>query len=336
MTGALPPQVRALLTLTGQTVPIMQAPVGSETAVALAAAVSRAGGLGGVALTWADPGTAPAIVKAMQAASGGHPVYGNFVLHFPCDEFDAALDAGLGIVTLSFGIDAARIARAHRAGARVGVQVGSAQGARRALDAGADFLIAQSVEAGGHVQSTTAAADLLPAVLVQADAVPVLAAGGICTAAGIARALAAGAAGAVMGTRFVATIEAGYHDAYKSALVAASGADSVLTNCFDLGWPYAMHRVLRNDTFLAWEAAGCPLAPNRPGEGDVVMRHGTEDVPRYSDMPPLPGVVGSPLSAVLYAGTGVGDIAAVEPAGALVTRLWAGAEAALAGHEVAP
>lgn len=315
-----PPQVAALLALTGQTIPIMQAPIGSAAAVALAGAVSRAGGLGGVGLTWSDPEDSRAIVKSLRAAASGHPVYGNFVLHFPCEGFDAALDAGLALVTLSFGIDAARVARAHRAGARVGIMVGSGPGARMALDAGADFLIAQGLEAGGHVQSTTQGADLLPAVLAEAGTVPVLAAGGIATVAGIAQTIAAGAAGAVLGTRFVATVEAGYHDAYKTALIAASGTDTVLTNCFDIGWPYAMHRVLRNDTFTAWEAAGCPQAPNRPGEGDIVFRNGTEAVPRYGDMPPLPEAVGSLMSAALYAGTGVGDIRSVEPAADLVAR----------------
>lgn len=318
-----PPHVHAFLTLTGQTIPIMQAPIGSATAVTLAGAVSRAGALGGVGLSWSDPEESRAIVKSMQAAADGHPVYGNFVLHFPCEGFDAALDAGLALITLSFGIDAARVARAQRAGARVGIMVGSRAGARMALQSGADFLIAQGLEAGGHVQSTTQGADLLPAVLAEAGKVPVLAAGGIATADGIAQAIAAGAAGAVMGTRFIATAEAGYHDAYKTALVAAASTDTVLTNCFDLGWPYAMHRVLRNDTFTAWEAAGCPQAPNRPGEGDIVFRNGPEEVPRYSDMPPLPEAVGSPLAAALYAGTGVGDIRLIEPAGHLVARFGA-------------
>jgi NAD(P)H-dependent flavin oxidoreductase YrpB (nitropropane dioxygenase family) len=311
------------MALTGQTIPIVQAPIGSAAAVALAGAVSRAGGLGGVGLSWSDPEETTAIVRSMQAAAGGHPVYGNFVLHFPCEGFDAALDAGLAVVTLSFGIDAARVARAQRAGARVGIMVGSRAGARLALEAGADFLIAQGLEAGGHVQSTTPGTDLLPAVLDEVGTMPVLAAGGIATAEGIARVLATGAAGAVMGTRFIATAEAGYHDDYKTALVAASGTDTVLTNCFDLGWPYAMHRVLRNDTFNAWEAAGCPQAPNRPGEDEIVFHNGPEAVPRYADMPPLPDAVGSLLSAALYSGTGVGDIRSIEPAGHLMARFGA-------------
>jgi nitronate monooxygenase len=330
MTNALPPQVATFLALTGQTIPIMQAPIGAADTVTLATAVSRAGGLGGVALTWSNAAEAEATVRLLRAAGIGRQFYGNFVLHFPCEGFGAALDAGLPIVTFSFGVDAKRVSRAHRSGAIVGIQIGSAAGARRALDAGADFLIAQSVEAGGHVQSTTLATDLLPAVLAEAGAVPVMAAGGISTGEGAADVIAKGAAGAVMGTRFLATLEAASHDAYKAALVAARTDDTVLTNCFDVGWPFAMHRVLRNDTFNTWEAAGCPQPPNRPGEGEIVFRCGHEEFPRYSDTPPMSGATGALTSAVLYAGTGVGEIGSVEPAAEMLLRLDPQIRAALA------
>lgn len=329
-TSSFPPQVQTWLALTGQRTPIIQAPVGPAATPALAAAVSRAGGLGGLALSWSDAATVKSDLTALRAAAGGCRFFGNFVLHFPCEGFDAALEAGLPVVTFSWGIDAGRVARAHSAGAKVGIQVGSVAGARRAREAGADFLIAQSVEAGGHVQSTTRRSILLPGVLAEAGDVPVIAAGGIATGATIAQAIAAGAAGAMLGTRFVATVEAGAHDAYKSALVAASGGDTVFTNCFDLGWPYAMHRVLRNDTLTDWEAAGCPQSPNRPGEGDIVFRQGDQAFPRYCDTSPMPGAAGELQSACLYAGMGVGDIRSVEPAADLVARLDAELRAALA------
>ena len=330
MTQGYPSHVAAFLKLTGQSVPIMQAPIGSAATTALASAVSRAGALGGLALTWADAKEAASAVTELRTATEGRSFFGNFVLHFPCNGFDAALEAGLPIITLSWGIDAGKVARAHRAGALVGIQVGSASGVRKALDAGADFLIAQSNEAGGHVQSTTAAQDLLPSVLSEAAGLPVIFAGGIANGEGVARAIVAGAAGVALGTRFVATVEAAAHDAYKSALVAASAKDTVFTNCFDVGWPFAMHRVLRNDTLTEWEASGCPQAPNRPGEGEVVFQRGGETFPRYSDTPPMPGAVGSLQSACLYAGTGVGDIQSVEPAAALVARLETDLTAALA------
>lgn len=326
MTSLLTPQVCRFLALTGQRLPIIQAPIGPSAIPPLAAAVARAGGLGGLALSWSAPDAVRDAVAEVKATAEGGPFLTNFVLHFPCEGFDGALEAGVPVVTFSWGIDPARIARAKSAGSKVGVQVGHPLGARAARAAGADFLIAQGVEAGGHVQTTTPLARLLPAVLAEAGEVPVIAAGGIATGAAIARMIAFGAAGVMMGTRFVASRESGAHDAYKQALVAAGPDDTAYTPCFDVGWP-AMQRVLRNDTLATWEAAGCPLPGTRPGEGDIVFRRGGEDIPRYSDTAPTVGAEGALLSACLYAGAGVGDIAAVEPASAIVTRLWAEAEA---------
>lgn len=325
----LPAQVRGFLDLTGAHVPIVQAPIGSGATPTLVGQVTRAGGLGGLALTWTAPGDITGTVEAARKAAGHGRFFGNFVLHFPCEGFDAALEAGLPVVTLSWGIDADRVLRAQRAGALVGIQVGNRTGARLACDAGADFLIAQGVEAGGHVQSTTPLHILLPQVLDEAAGLPVIAAGGIAGGAAIARAIQDGAAGAMMGTRFVASVESGYHDGYKAALVAASGEDTAFTNCFDVGWPFAMHRVLRNDTFNIWEAAGSARSPGRPGEGDIVYRGGGEAFVRYSDTPPMRDAKGALGSACLYAGTGVAQIRAVEPAGAIVARLWAEAQESL-------
>ncbi len=319
------PQVRRFLALTGQRLPIVQAPIGSCATPPLASAVARAGGLGGLALSWSNPDEATHAIATTKAKADGHPFFANFVLHFPCEAFDAALAAGVPLVTFSWGVDPARIARARSAGVTVGVQVGHPLGARAARNAGADFLIAQGIEAGGHVQSSTPLASLLPQVLAEAGDLPVIAAGGITTGSSIAHAIMQGAAGVMMGTRFVASTESGAHDVYKQAIVAATEGDAAYTLCFDGGWN-AAHRALRNDTLAAWEAAGCPLPGTRPGEGEVLYRHGTEAIARYSDTPPNRGAKGALLSAVLYAGTGVGAITQVEPAAQIVTRLWSEAE----------
>ena len=89
-----------------------------------------------------------------------------------------------------------------------------------------------------------------------------------------------------MGTRFVASTESTAHPLYKQALIAAKPDDTIYTNCFDVGWPFAMHRVLRNSTLDAWEAAGCPAAPARPGEGDIVMQSPTGGLVRYHNDQP--------------------------------------------------
>ncbi|MCX7288356.1 MAG: nitronate monooxygenase [Rhodobacterales bacterium] len=323
-----PKHVAAFLAITGQRLPFIQAPIGSGATPDLVIAVSKAGGLGGLGLTWDSPDAVAATVARLRQALPGLAFFANFVLHFPCDGFDAALEAGVPVVTLSWGIDAARIARAHRVGTKVGVQVGSTEGARQALAAGADFVIAQGVEAGGHVQSTTPLATLLPQVVAVAGDRPVVATGGIASADAILRVIAAGAAGVMLGTRFLATREAGAHPDYKAALVSARPEDTAFTNCFDIDWPFAMHRVLRNSTFSAWEAAGSPQPPHRPGEGDIVFRQNGVDHVRYSIMEPGPDAKGDLLGACLYAGTGVGDIDRIEGAGDLVTR-W-GAEVQLA------
>ena len=317
-------EVSKLAEILGLTVPIVQAPIGGAATVDLAAEVARAGGIGGLGLTWTGTGAACAKVRELKRRAGQR-FFVNFVLRFKPPCLDAVLAEGVPVVTLSWGIDAGLIARIKATGATVGVQVGNPMGAVLAKDAGADFLIAQGFEAGGHVQSTMPLSALLAGVRETANGLPVVAAGGLSTTSDVARVLKAGAAGAMMGTRFLATPEADAHRAYKQALVKARAADTAFTNCFDIDWPYAMVRVLRNSTFEAWEAAGCPEAPHRPGEGDTVARHGAAPIIRYSDTPPAASAEGDVLAAVLYAGTGVEGIDEVVPAFDLVRRLGAGA-----------
>ena len=309
-----------LMQMFGLTVPILQAPIGGAATPELVMAVSRAGAMGSMALTWTPPDEAAAHIAALN--STGLVYFVNFVLRFGTAAARSALMARPPCLTLSWGCDSGTIALAKAQGVRVGVQVGSAAGAAAAIAAGADFVIAQGMEAGGHVQSTTPLSQLLPAVLAVAGPVPVVAAGGIATAAQIADCLKQGAQAVMMGTRFLATEESLAHPDYKQALVAAGGGDTSLTICFDLTWPFALHRVLRNSTLEAWEAAGHPAPPTRPGEGDMLFHQNGNPVLRYSDDPPHAGAVGDVRAGCLYAGTGVGLIDRIEPAGALVHRLW--------------
>jgi nitronate monooxygenase len=147
------------------------------------------------------------------------------------------------------------VARVHAHGALAAWQVGSADEAVAAEEAGCDFVIAQGVEAGGHLRGTTALLPLLDEVL-DAVRVPVVAAGGIATARGVAAVLTAGADAARIGTRFLATPEADVHPDYRDALLAARAEDTVLTETFSATWPNAPHRVLRPciDTALTLSA----------------------------------------------------------------------------------
>jgi len=302
--------------------PIIQAPVGGCAGPDLVAAVSAAGGLGILPCTWWSPDTIRAHVAAVRAATP-HPFGANLVLAFDiATQLDAVLAAGVRLVTFSWGQPgAARIARCHAAGAAVAVQIGAARAADEALRDGADVLIAQGFEAGGHVQSTTPLRRLLDAVLARAPGAPVVATGGLATRSDVEAALAAGASAAMLGTRFVASAESTAHPDYKQALVTARAEDSVYTICFDGDWPFAAHRALRNATLDDWEAAGCPPPGRRPREADVVARAAGGDLVRYSSDAPHRGHVGWITEACLYAGTGVDRIEDVASAGEIVARL---------------
>ncbi|HZO91278.1 MAG TPA: nitronate monooxygenase [Chthonomonadaceae bacterium] len=309
--------------------PIFQAPTGSIAGPELATAVSAAGAMGAMALTWTAPETAAAYVRQVRAATE-NPFLVNFALAFPPTALGAVLAEGAPVVSFSWGDPTPYLEQGRAAGAIVGVQVTSAQGARRAVTLGVDFLICQGLEAGGHVQSTMPLWELLPRVVEAAGETPVIAAGGIGDGAGIARALRLGAAGAMLGTRFVATQESRAHPDYKRRLVESSASDTALTVCFDGGWPYAAHRVLRNPTLENWEAAGCPPVGQRPGEGETVAYAASgEPIRRYEDTAPREGMTGSVLEMALYAGTSCAAVQDIPPAAHLVRRLWAECEAIL-------
>jgi len=133
--------------------------------------------------------------------------------------------------------------------------------------------------------------------------------------------MAAGAAGAMIGTRFLATPEADVHPDWVARLVAAGAADTVLTGLFDGGWPGAPHRVLRNSTYARWDEAGRPAAGSRPGEGELVARHGDMEIPRYAADEPRRETTGDLEAMCLYAGQGVGLVTEVEPAAGIVSRI---------------
>jgi NAD(P)H-dependent flavin oxidoreductase YrpB (nitropropane dioxygenase family) len=304
-------------------IPIIQAPTAAIAGPELAAAVSRAGALGGMGLTWIPPEAAAKRVRHVLALTD-RPFFVNFVLAFPPVSLRAALDARAPIVTFSFGDPEPYLSQIRATGAKVGMQIGNVAGARRARELRVDFVICQGFEAGGHVQSSTPLNILLPAVLdaISGD-VPVAAAGGLATGADIANVLRQGASAAMLGTRFVATQESGTHPDYKRRLQEAGDGQTALTICFDGGWPNALHRVLRNSTLEKWEAAGAPLPGQRPGEGDEVARdHAGNIIRRYDDAAPRPGMTGMIEAMALYAGMGVACVNDVPYAGELVRRLW--------------
>ena len=315
----------ALMAAFGLRYPIFCAGFGLSATPELAVAVSNGGGLG--ALGTGSAASADMVRERISRTKSGtsRPFAVNYLLAFDPLTLPVALDAGAPIIQFAWGIPTAEnVAAIRKAGAKMGIQVSSVAGARRALDAGADYLICQGTEAGGHVQATKALYDVLPAVLEEAKTVPVMAAGGIANGAHIRRALLAGASGVLIGTRFVATKEAGAHNEYKGAITRATASDTVLTVCFQDGWPNAPHRALRNRTLEMWEAAGCPPAGRRPGEGDILATNAITGATkrRYGAASPVQDDRGTIVEMALWAGQGVDAIRDIPSAGELVGRLW--------------
>jgi nitronate monooxygenase len=311
---------KTLIRQFGLDYPIFQAaPGGAE----LAFAVAEAGAMGALALTWASPEQAAAGVKLLKTTSKGS-FYANYVLHFEPASIDAAIAAGCPCFQFSWGMPSEELVRKIKdAGAQFGIQVSSGQHAQEALRLIPDFLICQGHEAGGHVQGSSPLEAALADVLQVANAVPVLAAGGISTGADVKQLTAMGAAGAVLGTRLMATRESNGHDQYKDSLVKAGKGNSVYTNCFKNGWG-ATHRVLRNGTFREWEAAGSPLPGKRPGEEEIIAHHPESGaVKRYDIQFPVKGHEGDLNGLALYAGTGVDQIKDVPSVDELIKRIWA-------------
>lgn len=226
------------------------------------------------------------------------------------------------------------MAPAQAAGVKLFIQVGSVDEAMAAAQAGVDAVIAQGVEAGGHVKATESIWDVLPRAVEAVRPTPVLASGGIGDGRAIARALQLGAQGVSLGTRFVASEEAWIHDVYKRRLVESRADDTFYGELFDLWWPNAPHRALKGKTYEEWNAAGRPSPGSRPGEGEIIgtFRRPSSDLawPRYASGMLTPDFEGEPEYAPMWAGTSVGAIDEIKPAAAIVEELVAEAEAALA------
>jgi nitronate monooxygenase len=267
---------------------VMQAPIGPAATVELAAAVSAAGGLGSLASSWTRPDGLRQQVRAL----AGHRFCVNLVLAFRQEHrLDVLCEEHVPVISFSWGVRPDLVARAHEGGAKVLIQVGSATAARRAVDAGADIVMVQGIEAGGHVEGERPLLELLGQVA--GLGAPVVAAGGIAEAAAARAAREAGADAVAAGTAFLVAEEADRHPGYVERLLAAE--DAVLTDVFSIGWPDAKHRVLPNAAL----AEGSPAADAMPT--------GTRG--------------GNPDRMALYAGTGVRALHRVEPAAAIVDRL---------------
>lgn len=304
--------------LLGISHPICQAGMATYTSPALVAAVSNAGGLGVHGALGRPLDALREILRATRDLVGDRPFGVNHVVP-RLDEaaFALCLAERVPVLSFSWGDPGPWARRAREAGAVVVCQVTTHAAVPAMLVAGADVLIAQGTEAGGHSGFEPLAA-LLPAVVDAAAGVPVLAAGGIVDGRGLAAALALGAAGGWLGTRFLATPEAPVSAAWKAAIVAAGPGATVHTGAFDLlwgqDWPGGRVRAIGNQFTAAWAGQEVALAGRLPEVREVVWHAEREDDPDL---------------IALMAGTGAGAIRDLRPAGDLVREIAGEAEAVI-------
>ena len=297
----------------GIELPIIQAPMGGAVGPKLAAAVSNAGGLGMLVLWRADADTMRRQIREMRALTS-RPFGVNLVLDFPQEErLEICLEEHVPIISFFWRDPSSLVPRAKAGGAIVMHSVGSALDARRAVDCGVDIVIAQGWEAGGHVRAWWRRCRWC-----RPWSMPYRRRRWWPPAA-----LALGAAGAWIGTRFLASEEAAIHPRYRELVLQANENDTVyLDNLFDVRWPDAPHRTLRNQTVRTWEAAGRPPSGDRPGEGDVIgSSRSIGPIVRYQSYTPGGDAEGEIDAMSLWAGQSVGLVSKLQPAGDIVREI---------------
>lgn len=279
--------------------PIGNAGMAGVAHARLCAAVAEAGGIGTVAMGGASPAEVTERVAAVRALTS-RPFSANFIawiLENDSSSLDAALEAGVASITLSFGDPAVHVERVHAAGALLLHQVQTVEAARRAVEVGVDVVIAQGNEAGGHT-GVTPLLPLLPQIVDVAGHVPVLAAGGIGDGRGLAAALVLGAQGALMGTRFLASNEAESDwPRLPEQVLAASADDSVWTTAIDVAqgggrsrWPAGIGaRSIRTPWLDRWSEHVDELAMVLAEDHNADHTDGTDPTPAYAG--PIAGMV---------------------------------------------
>ena len=311
-----------LCDLLGIDVPIICAPFGPWNQVDLAAAVCEAGGLGSVGSVLHPAAELRKQWETLRALTN-HPFAINHTARpFDPEVFDEIIDFGPAVVSFHLGDPDGLVERAHGVGALWMQQVMNVEQARRAVDLGADVIIAQGAEAGGHGGGVSTLV-LVPQVLDIAGAIPVVAAGGIADGRGLAAALALGAQGINMGTRFVASTEFAGSDDWKKMIVAADAEDAVQTDALEpIMPPYAMAtpwhgrgRMLRTPFLAEWDGRGDELA-------DRADELGTELIAAI--------LAGDGHEYVPFAGQSAGLIGDILPAAEIVRRTVEEAQDAIA------
>jgi nitronate monooxygenase len=294
--------------LMGVTRPLQQASMTRVTTAPLVAAVANAGALGMIAVGRSPIQSVLTQIEEIRALTSKDFGAGFIVRYLNRDTLEEIADK---IKILEFFYEWPDPALVLP-GTITGWQVGSVDEAKAAVDAGCQFVIAQGVEAGGHVRSTTPLNQLLDGVRA-AVTVPIIAAGGIGTSADVRAAMSLGADAVRIGTRFLGAAEVDVHPIYRQGLIDAIADDAQYTTVFDVGWPDAPQRALASAVALAMQAGP-----------DPVGYLGENAMPRRGTTPPNSKTTGQIEAMALYAGRSVAAVTKVEPAVAIIEDLLTG------------
>jgi NAD(P)H-dependent flavin oxidoreductase YrpB (nitropropane dioxygenase family) len=298
--------------------PIVLGGMGSATSPKLVSAVSNAGGFGTLGTSGMSGAQLTTAVKAIREAT--NKPFGINHLLFRIDEaaFAATLEARPQVVAFAWARQDQDLRgffkRVHDAGSKVMYMAGEVPEALRAVEAGADYIVAQGTEGGGHV-GWMATMVIVPMIVTAVAPVPVLAAGGIADGRGFAAALALGADGVLLGTKFLAAAESPIHPNLKQAIVDSDGHDTVLTEIADIArghvWPGAMARAKRNAFIERWSGQEWALRQHQAEAGKACI-----EAARSGDADNAP----------LLFGQDAGLIDSVKPVAEIMTDLVAGAD----------
>jgi nitronate monooxygenase len=307
--------------MAGCRVPMQLAPMGPVSTPDLAVAVADAGGVGCVTAQWLSAAEVDAMLAGIAARTSG-VIGANFVTQDIDREAVEAAAARARIVDFFWSDpDPSLVDIAHHNGALACWQVGSVQEAQAAADAGCDVIAVQGTEAGGHIRGEDKLLPLVERVSAELD-LPVLAAGGIGSGRAFAAALDNGAAGARVGTRFIATEESGAHPAYKQAVVDAAAGSTQITDAFSIcplcaSMPRA--RVVRSCIDALRDLPGDTVGEATVG-GERVR------LPKGHGLPPGSAVTGQISAMPLYAGESAAEVKTVEPVASVIQSWCAAAE----------
>ena len=258
--------------------------MGGAASASFAAAVSRSGALGMVAAS--SRATGESVREQLREAADGGVPYGVGVLGWVVarqpEIIESVIDAKPVLVSVSYGELATHVDALRQAGIPVATQVGTVEDARRAADSGIDLLVARGGEGGGHGRDEMATLPLLQEVL-DAVEIPVLAAGGIANARGLAAVLAAGAVGAWVGTAFLGCVETAWSETARQSVIEAGDGDTIYTTSFDVGlridWPTEFGgRALRNRFSEQWHGHEEDLAADEQAAETMAQAVSDQDM----------------------------------------------------------